>query len=600
MDPLLETIRLLMMEKGFDAQESESLIQDIQSEWGVKKYGLVWENKIETVSEQLKTHLPYLTEVETKRLLNDKDSTLHHLLMEGDNLEALTLLQTLYKGAVKICYIDPPYNRGKNDFIYNDVFIDKEDRYRHSKWLSFMEKRLTLAYELLTKDGVMFISIGEDEFAPLKLLCDSIFNEENVEIMVWNKIATDGSAGQGKMKITHRFRLDHEYLIVAYKNKTLTKFNKPLVKKSYKNEYNNVDNDPRGEWVSCELCKSEAKSNANGKNYYTVTTPSGRVLNRQWHLSESEFHELDLDNRIYWGKGNTVPRLKKFVNEAQPTTPTSVISGITQTDGENDLSRIFGCKVFSYPKPVELVKWILKIASQEEDIILDFFAGSGTTGQAVIELNHEDGGNRKCILCTNNEVSKNQQKEYFSLTDDQFNEFVKTEEYKRRTKELSFQALGICQAITYKRLQYVINGYTSSKGKTVDGIPANLHYYKINLIPKAHNLTDNAMEYLSKGVELICIKENVFDLIKEVDYVIATSAEKAVLIYLQPFALGYEVMNIAKTLDPFPQAQKIIYATMTQVSIDGIEVKEYPQEILEQINRIQQRLKQWERGSNGE
>lgn len=594
MDSILNKIQELLIEKGIEEVERKAFIQQLQAELKGKKYGLVWENKIEKVSEQLKTHIPYLTEVEEKRLTASPEDETHHLLIEGDNLEAVTLLQTTHKGGVNVCCIDPPYNRGKNDFIYNDVFVDQEDSYRHSKWLSFMQKRLLLAYELLADNGVVFINIGEDEFARLNLLCQEIFGKDNVEIIIWNKISDEGSAGQGKMKVTHRFRLDHEYVIVAYKDKSVTKFNKPLMKKEFKNEYKNIDDDIRGDWISCELCKSEAKSKVGGKNYYSITTPSGRVLSRQWHFSETEFYELDADNRIYWGNGNIIPRLKKFVNEQHPITPTSIISGITQTDGENDLLDIFKKKVFSYPKPVELIKWLLKIGSDKNDLILDFFAGSGTTGQAVIELNNEDGGNRRCILCTNNEVSEDKQKKYFCLNSDQLKEYSQTEEYEKRVREPKFQSLGICQAVTYKRLEAVINGYASYQGKDIAGLPANLHYYKINTIPKVNNSTDNAAEYLTKGIEIIGIKENAFNREDFKEYCILSNKDKVILVYLEPFVLGHEVIEISKKLKGYEQSQKIIYSTMTDVVVHGVEVKEYPQEILEQINRIQEILKQWE------
>ena len=431
-----------LRKNGYDETDVVKIVETASSIFKSKKYGLVWEEKEEKICEDLKKSIPYLDEYQELRILKGEEDAPHHLLIEGDNLEALNLLMVTHKNKVNVCYIDPPYNTKNKDFKYNDVFIEEDNEWRHSTWLSFMSKRLKLAKELLSDDGLMFISIDEHEFAQLKLLCDEIFGEQNVETMIWKKVNQKGSAGQGKMKITSRFRVDHEYIIVTYKNKLKTKFNKPLMKKVYENEYGNMDGDVRGDWISCELCKSEAKSVVGGKNYYSITTPSGRILERQWHYTKEEFYELDLDNRIYWGNGKIIPRLKKFINEPQPTTPTSIISEITQTDGENDLKEIFGEKVFSYPKPKKLVEWILKIASNKEAVVLDFFAGSGTTGHAVLELNKEDGGSRQFILCTNNENN-------------------------------------ICKEITYERLKKVIEGYTTPKGKEIEGVPANLKYYKV-------------------------------------------------------------------------------------------------------------------------
>lgn len=344
-----------------------------------------------------------------------------NIVIVGENLETLKLLLKPYFGQVKVIYIDPPYNTGK-DFVYKDDFssplktylektgqIDAEGnklttntetsgRY-HSDWLNFMYPRLFLARNLLSDDGVIFISIDDHEVHHLRMIMDEIFGEENVEIMIWYKIPEDGTAGQGKMKITYRFRFDHEYIIVGYKNKDKTIFNKPLILKSFKQKYSNPDNDPRGEWISCEICKSEEKSNPKGKNYYTVITPKGIKITRQWHISKEEFEKLNNEKRIYWGDGTIIPRLKKFINEPQLITPSSIIKNISQTQGNKDIKKLFdGNLLFENPKPTELISWLLKLSTNKDSVIFDFFAGSGTTGQAVWELNKEDGGKRKFIL----------------------------------------------------------------------------------------------------------------------------------------------------------------------------------------------------------
>ena len=226
--------------------------------------------------------------------------------------------------------------------------------------------------------------------------------ESNVEVIIWDKVTGNALAGSGKMKITHRFRRDHEYIVVVYKNKDITYFNKPIEKYVTKNIYGNRDNDERGDWISSEICKSKAKSNPNGKNYYSVTLPSGRVLTRQWHIDEDEFSMLDDDNRIYWGGGDIIPRLKKFIDEGKPTTPVSVFYGRgSTTDGNKEVKQL-GID-FDNPKPLSLISYLLEIASDQESIVLDFFAGSGTTGYAVMDINEKLGGHRQFILITNNE-----------------------------------------------------------------------------------------------------------------------------------------------------------------------------------------------------
>lgn len=382
-----------------------------------ERFRLDWPGKKASI---LKANTPIHKTLRPVREDSEDFDTTENVFIEGDNFEVLKVLQESYLGRVKMIYIDPPYNTGK-DFIFKDDFaVDKDEfeeeigvrddenggklvkntetngRY-HSDWLSMMQERLIVARDLLTDDGMIFISIGEDEIDHLRILCSEAFDENNVEVMIWNKVSESGSAGQGKMKITHRFRKDHEYLLVVYKDKESTLFNKPLKVKQFKNTYGNTDSDPRGDWVSSEICKSEEKSNPAGKNYYEITTSAGLKISRQWHVDKKTFDKLDADGRIYWGSGKTVPRLKRFVNEPQPTTPTSVISGISQTDGNGDLGSVLENTLFDNPKPVSLISWLVEIACSIDATVLDFFSGSGTTAHAVMQLNAEDGGNRKHI-----------------------------------------------------------------------------------------------------------------------------------------------------------------------------------------------------------
>jgi len=393
----------------------ELLGEDAASE--SERFGLFWPGKRQAQrAAQEPTKATLNPDVANSK---DWDST-KNVLIEGDNLEVLKILQKHYHGKIKMIYIDPPYNTG-SDFVYSDNYqeglasyleytkqvdeggkklstnSESDGRY-HSNWLNMMYPRLKLARNLLADDGVMFVSIGEREITNLTRLASEIFGEDNVETIIWNKISETGSAGQGKMKVTYRFRKDHEYLLVLYRRKSLTYFNKPLRVKSFKNEYGNADNDERGPWVSSELCKSEEKSLPTGKNFYTITTPGGMDVSRQWHVSPEEFKKLDSEKRIYWGKGTTIPRLKKFVNEPQPQTPTSILSGFSQTEGNKDLSNIMGgVDIFDNPKPVGLIRWLAEIATDKTSIVMDFFSGSGTTAHAVMELNAQDGGSRRHI-----------------------------------------------------------------------------------------------------------------------------------------------------------------------------------------------------------
>src|SRR5574344_1565511 len=244
-----------------------------------------------------------------------------NIYISGDNIDALKHLVKSYSNKIKCIYIDPPYNTGSDGFVYNDNFnfdinklvndldITEDEAKRihdmtnkksnsHSAWLTFMYPRLYLARQLLTDDGVIFISIDDNEQANLKLECDNIFGEENVECMIWHKVDNDS----GKLKITYRFRTEHEYVIAIYKNKDKVFFNKYLAERNYKNTYTNPDNDLRGNYKQGIISDTEEKSNKSSSNYYEIITPSGRKVNRQWRISKEEFKKLDEDNRIYYGK----------------------------------------------------------------------------------------------------------------------------------------------------------------------------------------------------------------------------------------------------------------------------------------------------------
>lgn len=353
----------------------------------------------------------------------DFDNT-KNMLIVGDNLDALKLLQESYLGKIKMIYIDPPYNTG-HDFVYHDNFTVKkadfednstdsdgnviisEDEYAenskangrfHSDWLSMMYPRLRLARNLLTDDGVIFISIDDNEQANLKKLCDDVFGEENIEVMVWRKVG-DGDAGAGKMKITYRFRNEHEYILCCYRDIRKVFFKKNKEIPNFKNSYSNPDNDPRGSYKAGNISKNDEKSNPNGKNYYTVTSPAGKSFSRQWHFSKNEFDRLNEDGRIYWGKNkDSVPSIKIFVNEPREVIPTSILleSG-SAAMGNKTLGGMFGGVVFDNSKPTKLIEYLAGRINDGDYTILDFFSGSGTTGHAAMDLNAEDGGKRQYI-----------------------------------------------------------------------------------------------------------------------------------------------------------------------------------------------------------
>ena len=349
----------------------------------------------------------------------DWDKT-QNLYIEGDNLEVLKLLQRAYLGKVKMIYIDPPYNTG-NDFVYDDDFamsreelddamgnldeegnrlrrnLDSNPRY-HSDWCSMIYSRLLVARTLLANDGVIFISIDDNEVHHLRKICDEVFGASNfVAQVVWERAFSP-------INLMKHFSPSHDYILCYAKNLELAVCNGIPRSVEADARYSNPDNDPRGVWSSSDISVGPAIE----ENIYPITTPSGRIVEppagRSWSLSAKAFAERLRQNRIWFGPdGDNVPRIKRFLSELRKTgiTPMTLwkhgevghSQGATQA-----LAEIFdGKKYFDYPKPIELIKRCISLYSSSDSLILDFFSGSATTAHAVMQLNAEDGGKRKYI-----------------------------------------------------------------------------------------------------------------------------------------------------------------------------------------------------------
>lgn len=385
-------------------------------------YELSWAGKTEARKEVQKQT--------TATLVPDKENSLNfgttqNLFIEGDNLEVLRILQKSYFGKVKMIYIDPPYNTGNDSFVYPDDYAERKEEYLkrtdakdkegffkkldlwkknsresghfHSVWLSMMYPRLYLARNLMREDGVIFISIDDNEASNLKLLCDEIFGESNfVANVIWEK--KFAPANDAKW-----FSDNHDHILVYSRSKEI--WRPILLDRSEENlsRYKNLDNDPRGVWVSGDM----TVKTYNAQYDYEIITPSGRKVNPPtgicWRFSKEKFDELLLDNRIWFGEnGDNVPRLKRFLSDVKEgVTPLTIWHykdvGHNQ-EATQECRKLFNDKLyFETPKPVRLLKRVVKLGSNQNDIILDFFAGSATTAQAVLELNEEDGGNRSFI-----------------------------------------------------------------------------------------------------------------------------------------------------------------------------------------------------------
>lgn len=447
-----------------DDDEMLIALGEIESELNAKKYGLVWEQHEEAVDVMMQDNIPVFTEAVEKEIIAAPGEGFNFIL-EGDNLHSLRLLEKTHKGKIDMIYIDPPYNLG-GDFVYNDDYVGKEDGFRHSKWLSFMEARLKIAYRLLSDKGAIFISINDSEYATLKLLCDDIFSELNYQItFIWK------SRQRADSRNVNMLSTDHEYVLVYSKTNQFT----VVGKEKDISKYSNPDNDPRGPWASIDL-SGLADASRRPNLHYDIVNPETGISyppnpNRGWSKSRDTVARMIIENRILWPsspKGR--PREKKFLKDllSDRTGFSSVLEsedvGFT-TDGTRALINVLGNRAFSFPKSVKLLKTLIGQFPDKNCVVLDFFAGSGTTAQAVLELNN-DGGNRRFIICTNNEND-------------------------------------ICESVTYPRVKSVITGIRPDGSKCSDGTPANVKLYRTGFVSKDEEyLSDALLEHIVEMVQL--------------------------------------------------------------------------------------------------
>ena len=373
---------------------------------------LQFKGKVFVENHHLAVPFHELQPVRSKGLSN-KASLHDNLIVEGDNLAALKALLPTYHGKVKCIYIDPPYNTGNEGWAYNDKVnspmmrewlgrvVDREDLTRHDKWCCMMLPRLKLLRELLRDDGVIFISIDDNEVHRLRSLMDEVFGEDNfLATAIWQKVFSPKNTAK-------HFSEDHDFILVYARN--AEEWAPNLVERGERavQRYRNPDNDPRGDWSSSDL----TARNYYSQGTYEVTSPSGKKfrpsVGNYFRVSPEKFEELDRDGRIWWGpKGNSMPRLKRYLSEVKKGVVPQTLwlhtnVGHTQDAKKELVSTLdFGRseEVFNTVKPSSLIKHILQIATDKDSIVLDSFAGSGTTAHAVLALNREDGGNRRFVL----------------------------------------------------------------------------------------------------------------------------------------------------------------------------------------------------------
>lgn len=521
--------------KNLSKEQLLQLVEKQEKELKNKKYGLVWdsEREPEQVVLDCENNLPVLKRVKGKEIKTNDDED--NILIEGDNYHALTVLNYTHKNKIDVIYIDPPYNRGEKDFIYNDNYVDKEDGFRHSKWLNYMQKRLNIAKNLLKEDGLIFISIDDLEFSQLKHIVNQIFGNNNflgVLIRKTKSITSDAKTG---------LNIQHEYCIVSAKN--IDKIKLSGEKKTYES-YSNPDNDPKGDWTSSDpTAMDDGRKN---KNIEPITNPyTGKNdtpgNGRRWRFNSDGYKKLIEEKKIIFKKDYRDNErgfiLKRYKNELESEFNVAqsllVENKFLNQVATKELASIFKKKVFDFPKPLIYLKTLLNIANKENDaIILDFFAGTGTTGHAVLELNKEDGGNRKFILCTNNENNicedvtypriekvingyKFKGKEKTTL----YEKKITWTDFSRKAEQINEEINTIIadNSENYNKLEKKIDdgilkvtGIKNIDGKK-EGLGGNLQYFKTSFVKSAKNRDQVKVNLTRKCTEMLCVKENIFN-----------------------------------------------------------------------------------------
>ncbi len=489
--------------EGLTNEEKSELLKLLRSQ---KKYGLVWEDKPEEIEARLEDELPVLEEVADRAIISDDATAPNHILIEGDNLEALTALSYTHNGKIDVIYIDPPYNTGNRDFVYNDSFVDREDGYRHSKWLSFIYRRMRIAKSLLKDDGVVFISIGSDEVAQFILLCNEMFGEQN-QIAVVSRVQKRGN-GKG----TH-FSPAVDYVLVYANNKQ--KVDRFFAPNTADFPIMETEGSRAGEYYECtkSLYQGSLDSRPNQRYYiecpdHSFIIPPGNVFPKE--VRDAAFvRPLDNNDKCWrWSWESYVRqkhllvfkkvRRKTLIDQDGNPSIWNVYTKRYQKDAEekgkvppnyiddciNSLgtSRLNDLSIdFPFSKPCELLMKLLLYTNKEKNIIiLDFFAGSGTSLDSVMQLNSEDGGHRQCILVQGIE------------------------------KDTEGNDKHICEEITYERNKRVIQGFEKPNGEQVHGLTRNtLRYYRTKFIPRKQTVK-NRRALVAASTDLLCIKNNVY------------------------------------------------------------------------------------------
>ncbi len=567
--------------KDYSELSKDDLIKIVEKLESRKKYGLIWDE--EKVKEQFEKDavnaLPVLKEVKGKEI-SDKNGGPVNILIEGDNYHALSVLNFTHQGKIDFIYIDPPYNTGARDWKYNNDYVDDSDSFRHSKWLSFMDKRLRLAKNLLKDDGVICVTIDDYELPRLWMNMEEIFGHDN-------HLGTLVIRNNPKGRMTKRkLSLVHEYAL--FFGKTSESFVRKLPV-APEDKTHNYQKDGDGNWfLQVNLRKQGVDSSAVNKTgklsdrYYPIyfDPKTGQVSSikklpveilpidptgqkRIWRRSKDVIDQMCKVGDL-WVKKQTTNGYQvyyKFRGGLEGQTPQSIwydAEFSASEYGTSTLDKILGKReMFQYPKsPFAVMKSILSGTNDKDATILDFFAGSGTTGQAVLELNKQDGGGRRFILCTNNENN-------------------------------------ICDEVCYPRVKKVITGYKGAKDSDVKGLGGSLKYFKTKFVTDASNKDDFKIRITKECTEMLCLREGIFDEINKTDdYRIFQQGDQTLAVY---YSLDRKALSdLKKELNKI-DGNKVFYCfTLDPIGVDksdfigwnNVSLEPIPQKILDVYKQI--------------
>ncbi len=556
-------------------------IQDLEKQIKVlkdrKKFGLVWEDKPEEIVLGCEKQVPIIKEVKNRKLVSD-NSSLNNVLIEGDNYHSLSVLNYTHRNKIDVIYIDPPYNTGSSAWVYNNNYIDENDSYRHSKWVSMMKNRLELAKNLLTDNGFIVCAIDHYELFTLGLLMDEIFGESN-RIGIVSVVHKSEGRNQEKF-----FGTSHEYMLFYSKNKQSANFAKIVLNEDIQATFDREDKDGLfrlnnylrsggGDhnlrknkphffypiYVSSDLKNITIEKQ---KGYEEILPITSTGQERTWKTTKETFLERLNSGQIIAERdqNNKIQVYEKYRESQVIKTHWIDPKYHAIHYGTKVVENILGGKKFDFPKSLYLLIDTLKLTSNVNSTILDFFAGSGTTGHAVLELNKQDGGNRKFILCTNNENK-------------------------------------IAEEVTYERLRRVIKGYKNKKGEKVEGLGGNLSYYKTDLIDieKLQRISDESkIKITYQAGEMIAIRENTLNESDKNDWwQIFENEEKKTAIYFKEDKA--KLPELVKLLEK-ENKPTVLYIFgwgkneyKNEYSTKNIKVEDIPEPIIEvykEINRI--------------